>query len=220
MLIGSTSFDEHDRLEERFVRFNVEELKRIAALKVNRYRCVDIEKLAEGRFNKVFVLTMNDGFQVIARFPTTLAGTPGRTTASEVATMDYLRNCLGLPVPRVYGWDSHLDGNLVGAEYILMEKVVGDALCDRWNSLTTKELGEVIQGIVSIESQLFSARLPKYGSLYYTGSIDKDFHDPVIGGRFCVGPMATQAFWQEKRSEMVVDRGPCKSPLSIKIVFS
>ncbi|MCJ1470445.1 hypothetical protein MMC07_009090 [Pseudocyphellaria aurata] len=201
-------FDETERIPEHYMRFNVDELMRIAARVVKRPRCVNIEKLAEGYKNKVFILTMNDGFQAIARLPKVVAGTPQRMTASEVATMDYLRNCLGIPVPHVYGWDCGHEGNPVGAEYIIMEKVEGDILRTRWKSLTTKELGEVIQEIVNIESQVFSAKLPKYGSLYYTMSVEEEFHDPVIGGKFCVGPLATHAFWQDKRSDIRLDRGP------------
>lgn len=177
---------------------------------------MNIVKLIEGAFNKIFVLTMNDGFEVIARFPTPMAIAPGHTTASEVATMDYLRNYLRLPLPQVFAWNCRLDeNNLVGAEYIIMEKIEGDSLLNRWMLLSTEELGQVIEQIVHFESMLLAVKFPKYGSLYYTEYLEKELQDFEIEGRFSVGPIATKKFWKNEESQndeekqMVVDRGPC-----------
>jgi hypothetical protein len=52
--------------------------------------CVQVEKLSEGNFNKAFLLTMNDGKQAVARLPNPNAGRPHFSTASEVATMDFV----------------------------------------------------------------------------------------------------------------------------------
>lgn len=41
-------------------------------------------------YNKAFILTMEDGKQVIARVPIPNAGRPHFTTASEVATIDFV----------------------------------------------------------------------------------------------------------------------------------
>ncbi|KAJ7628354.1 hypothetical protein FB45DRAFT_36520 [Roridomyces roridus] len=59
------------RLAERKHVFDIEELRRLAAQSVDRtIQDVDtIEKLAEGGFNRVFLITMHDGFQMIARIP-------------------------------------------------------------------------------------------------------------------------------------------------------
>ncbi|KAL9028948.1 MAG: hypothetical protein Q9196_002754 [Gyalolechia fulgens] len=157
LLIILASFNEKARMAERYVRFNVPELMRTAAMAVGRDRCVDIVKVTEGGFNKIFLLTMSDGYEVIARIPTPIAGSAHHTTASEVATMDFLRTRLDIPVPQVFAWASRVGGdNAVGAEYIVMEKMQGESLASRWLSLSTKELAEVIQKIVDIESRLFS----------------------------------------------------------------
>lgn len=68
---------------------------RIAARAANKQLYVSIAKLAEGGFNKVFLLTMDDGQEVIARIPALVAGPPHHTAASEVTTMDFLQKCLG-----------------------------------------------------------------------------------------------------------------------------
>lgn len=87
---GRWLWDEDSQLRERYKRFSVPELKNIAAKSVGAQTCLSISKLAEGGFNKVFRLVMDDGTIVIARIPNPNAGPPFKTTASEVATMDFV----------------------------------------------------------------------------------------------------------------------------------
>lgn len=87
---GRWLWDEDSQLSERYKRFNVSELKKISAQTVGAQTCVSMIKLAEGGFNKVFRLAMDDGTIVLARIPNPNAGPPFKTTASEVATMDFV----------------------------------------------------------------------------------------------------------------------------------
>lgn len=89
---GRWLWDEESQLRERYREFNVRELQRAAAKSVGAQACVSISKLAEGGFNKVFRLVMDNGSVVIARIPNPNAGPPFKTTASEVATMDFVRS--------------------------------------------------------------------------------------------------------------------------------
>lgn len=88
---GRWLWDEEKQLQDRYKRFNVSQLKNIAVKSVGAQACTSMTKLAEGGFNKVFRLVMNDGSVVIARIPYPNAGPTFRTTASEVATMDFVR---------------------------------------------------------------------------------------------------------------------------------
>ena len=222
LLIWFTSFNEKERMTEHYVRFNVPELMRTAARAVGRDRCVNITKLAEGGFNKVFLLTMNDGYEVIARIPTSIAGPAHYTTASEVATMDFLRTRLDIPAPKVFAWASRVgSNNPVGVEYIIMEKMQGDSLASRWLSLSTKELAEVIKQIVDIEARLFSAHFSEYGGLYYNNDLEEEVRENKLnksddldfpGDQFGIGPIANRSFWTEERNQMAIDRGPCLFP--------
>lgn len=72
------------------MKFNVAELKRIAAESIGAKSCVSMIKLAEGGYNKVFKLVMDNGGVAIARIPLPYAGPASKTTASEVATMDFV----------------------------------------------------------------------------------------------------------------------------------
>jgi hypothetical protein len=75
---------------QRHVRFNVNELARCAAEAVGAKACVNIAKYPDGMYNKSMLLTMDDGSRVVAKVPNPNAGLPHWTTASEVATMDFV----------------------------------------------------------------------------------------------------------------------------------
>lgn len=66
------------------------ELARLAANTVGAKEVVNIDKYADGLFNKVFVFTFEDGKQVAGKVPNPVAITPHLTTASEVATMEFV----------------------------------------------------------------------------------------------------------------------------------
>ena len=87
---GRWLWDEDQQLEERFRVFNVPELQRVAAESVGAATCTEMTKLGEGGFNKVFLLKLDNGSTVIARIPNPNAGPPVYTTASEVATMEFV----------------------------------------------------------------------------------------------------------------------------------
>lgn len=132
-------------MAERYVHFNVAALMWVAVQSVRRHHCVSIAKLDEGYSNKAFLLTMDDGYEVIARIPMLKAGVPKLTTASDVATVDFLRNHMGIPVPQVFAWNCWRDGgNVAGAEYMVMEKIQGHTLAGRWPSLSWDETSEVM----------------------------------------------------------------------------
>lgn len=71
---GRWLWDEAAQFSRRFVRFNVAELAQIAARSVGASSCVEIKKVPEGNFNKAFLLTMDDGNEVIAKIPNPNAG--------------------------------------------------------------------------------------------------------------------------------------------------
>ncbi|KAI1940371.1 hypothetical protein LOZ66_001963 [Ophidiomyces ophidiicola] len=158
--------------------------------------------MAEGGFNKVFLLTMENGNEVVARIPTPIAGPPFYTTASEVATMDFLRTILNIPIPQVFAHCSTTD-NPVGAEYVIMERIRGESLASRWLTLSTNEIKGVMNQIAKMEERLFSYRLPAFGSLYYNEDIPMGI--PLKDAeRFWIGPIA--------KRNMDIDRGPWTKP--------
>ena len=82
--------NEQNEISQRYVRFNLHGLARLAAKAVGSKSCVGIEKYPDGMYNKALLLTMEDGTQVVAKVPNPNAGRPHFTTASEVATMEFV----------------------------------------------------------------------------------------------------------------------------------
>ncbi|EZF30847.1 hypothetical protein H109_04219 [Trichophyton interdigitale MR816] len=209
---GRYLYNEHLRLSERYVEFNVEALKRVAARAVGRDCTTSITKLAEGGFNRVFLLTMNDGLEVIVKIPYLLAVPQKLATESEVATLDFLRG-KGIPVPKVYAWSSERE-NEVGTEYIIMEKAAGKPLTDRWFDITPKEMLKLVTSYVDIEKKLFSFPFAAHGSLYYRDTLPQGLRMDLYAqgdsedDRFCIGPIADYMFWRGKRANFDLNRGP------------
>lgn len=72
------------------LEFNVNELARIAAETVGSRSCIRIRKFADGMYNRAMLLTMENGSEVVAKVPNPNAGRAFYTTASEVATMEFV----------------------------------------------------------------------------------------------------------------------------------
>ena len=87
---GRFLFDEIRQMACRYVQFDMNELVHIATSSTASRSCMAVRKLSEGQYNKAFLLTMDDGKRVVAKVPNPNAGRPHYTTASEVATMDFV----------------------------------------------------------------------------------------------------------------------------------
>lgn len=152
---GRWLWNEEQQLKDRYRYFNVPELKRVTCQAASSSRCVSLEKIGEGNYNKAFRLVMQDGQKVIAKIPHPSAGPPVYTTASEVATMDFARTILKIPVPKVLAW-SATDQNPVESEYIIMEEAEGTQLHEAWKDMKLKVKRNVIWEIIDIEKRLLS----------------------------------------------------------------
>ena len=219
-------YNEKRRLAERYVPFNVSALKQAAAASVGRRDVIRIQKLAEGGFNRVFLLEMGDESEIIAKIPYHKTVPKRFTTESEVATMDFLSSH-GVPVPRVYAWSSDAS-NAVGSEYVIMQKAPGQPLQSRWFELTPKERVHLVTSFVEIEKKSFNYAFGAYGSIYFKDNLplhlQADLYAPDTlddngdGRRFCIGPTVDYMFWYRKRAELDLNRGPCKSLRSLLCV--
>jgi hypothetical protein len=159
---------------------------------------------------------MEDGFEVVAKLPTPIAGPSHYLTSSEVATMEFLRQELSFPIPRIYGWNSSSSPtpNPVGAEYIIMERVHGVELSLCWKTLTRKQRLMIIKQLCQYESTLFTTTFSHYGSLYYRSNLSPEQQSPQLGRGelWCVGPTADPSFWHGERKDLDLKRGPCNIP--------
>jgi hypothetical protein len=75
--------------EARYIRFDFSALcAKVVNACAGATKVIWYEK-KEGGFNRVFVLSLDNGARVVARVPYRIAGPPRLTTNSEVATMAY-----------------------------------------------------------------------------------------------------------------------------------
>jgi hypothetical protein len=207
------SYNEHIRLSERYLKFDVSALKNVVAIATGRAPSdiVTFSKLSEGGFNRVFQATFKDGRCVIARLPYPSTVPEHYTVASEVATLDYLR-LHGIRTPEVYASCSTKE-NPVGSEYIIMEKLGGTPLGDMWYSMTPREQHNMMKQIVEWETRLMSSEFPACGSIYYCKDLPSEKRIPLSSQKdveFCIGPIAHYSWWHDERSMLNIDGGPCK----------
>jgi hypothetical protein len=212
---GRWLWNEELQMRSRQRKFNIAELAQAAARAVGSPSCIKIAKLSEGNFNKAFLLTMDDGKEIVAKLPNPNAGYAHFTTASEAATMDYAWNVLNVPVPQVLAWNSTMN-NPVGAKYILMERCAGIELHKIWSKVTDRQKAVIIREIVNYEATFASSGFPSYGSLYYA----KDLHEPEDDHRilsppgkltkfqeFAIGPTTDRGFFDHGRAGATANQG-------------
>ncbi|KAE8147108.1 phosphotransferase family protein [Aspergillus avenaceus] len=224
---GRWIWDEEQQLQERYREFDILEMQKIAMESSSSGSCVSMAKLGEGSYNKSFKLTMSNGKIVVARIPNPNAGPACLTTASEVATMDFLRTILLIPVPKVLAWNSAVDStNRVGAEYILMEHAPGKNLADVWSDMDLERKVRTMEDIVTVQHKLLSLRFSEYGCLFYRKDAPPGSHPAIVEGdnlslelkhniaeTFSIGPMVDTSFWMKKRENLDICRGPWPSAI-------
>jgi hypothetical protein len=139
-----------------------------------------MSKLPEGGYNKLFRLVMDDDKVVIARILNPNAGPAFKTTASEVATMNFVswdvRRWGVAEADKIIVLGSHYTGNSrskglswsgktanpVESEYILMEEAAGTQLSKIWHEMELRDKFKVVDDIVAIEKRLLSTSFTRF----------------------------------------------------------
>ncbi|KAG0648879.1 Heterokaryon incompatibility [Hyphodiscus hymeniophilus] len=165
-LVGANQIGEF--ITERYVRFNVNDLGRIAAEAVGAKSCVGVEKYPDGMYNKTLLLTMDNGTQVVWKIPDPHTGKPHSTTASEVAIMDFAGNVLGTPLLFI---DSLLNLYGPGAPHrrrIYHPGSVPGIEVERVRpSMKVTDRLPIVQTIACFQKAWISISFGKFSSLYY-----------------------------------------------------
>jgi len=89
---GRFIVDGAENLQRREIKFDLNRPARVAADSVGAAQCISIKKYPDGMFNKALLMSMNNGREVVVKVPNPNAGVPHFTTASEVATMDFVNS--------------------------------------------------------------------------------------------------------------------------------
>ncbi|KAJ5873647.1 uncharacterized protein N7473_013206 [Penicillium subrubescens] len=179
------------RLADEGYEILIPKLRHLAASLDGKSTCISCNELKDNS-NRLFRLAMDDGRELIAKIPSPHSGLAFYTTASEVATMEFLRLYTAVPVPKVVAWSSE-PTNEIGAEYIITEKVPGVTLSKSWDSLQPLDQYHIIERIVQIERALARLDFPAYGALYLREFYPADLKKISISDTldrdhlFCVG---------------------------------
>ncbi|OCH86595.1 hypothetical protein OBBRIDRAFT_714168, partial [Obba rivulosa] len=221
--------NEEKQLSLRRTPFNVDALEDIVCRSVAAQRCMGWEKIGEGSFNKVFLLRFDNGREVVVRIPCPFLGNVERTTASEVATMEYVRerwaSNQGMPKPPkvVITWNSTYN-NPAGTPYIILEYAQGVPLLSRWYQIEGKVAGAALTSLVMLETILLHQPFSQYGSLYFADDVHGELRDrplypsvvpysssaPVQSTalKYRIGPTVNREWYRGPYSTVDADRGP------------
>lgn len=132
---------------------------------------------------------MDNGTQLVAQIPTPLYKPAELAIASEVATMDYCRTVLHLPVPRVLTYSSNASTSPIGAEFILREHTPGVTLEERMREDTkgdkeltwpTEQMMTLCDDVVKCEESFLKARFARYGSLFYKKDVSPELREKPL----------------------------------------
>ncbi|KAI0074748.1 hypothetical protein K474DRAFT_1647570 [Panus rudis PR-1116 ss-1] len=213
----------------RSTPFDVDALEGIACHAVGAQRCISWSVLGEGGFNKVFLLNFDNDATAVVRLPSLATGNVELATASEVATMCYVRESLEyerldkqpLP-PRVLAWNASHQ-NPAGTPYIILEYVSGVPLDARWYRVDFEgeSAGAPMVNVAILEYCLLHDPLSQNGALFFAlDVVDKLPNCPLyrvpptddfrkrLSEKYRIGPTVDREWWRGDYARVEANRGP------------
>lgn len=128
-----------------------------------------IKFLSQGAFNKLYTITTAAGSFIIR---ISLPVDPYNKTASEVATINFIRKHTTIPVAQIYAYDVSGD-NKLKFEWILMELLPGKSLWLQWRKLSMNAKTILVKEIAKYQAQFFRHKFHGIGNLS-TDSVSQD----------------------------------------------
>ncbi|SMR48276.1 unnamed protein product [Zymoseptoria tritici ST99CH_1E4] len=185
--------------EQPPLHLNHDALKHIATYFIpgTRRKCIDITTLQRGTFHEIRELHFSDGSTCIGRF-TRDKKEHVSVLESETATVDYVRKHTSIRVPEIYFINCNPQ-HVVGAAFVLMEKLPGRHLYCFWEKLGLKHKLAVVEAIAGVLAQLMKLEFDSIGSM-------------TAGGE--IGPLCDMAY-----PESEWDRGPFSTTLDYLLSF-
>jgi aminoglycoside phosphotransferase (APT) family kinase protein len=178
---------------------------------------LSVELLAKGKISKLYAIdcarnARNVGY--IMRI--TLPVVPLRKNLSELATIKYVRENTGIPVPREVA-RSKRSRNTLGFEWTIMKRIPGDKLCEQWLRMSWEKKEELVRKVVKYQVQLFNKRFPQIGSLYLTETLrtlisvlppSPALPNIVSAFPYCLGQIVSVPLFYHKNWKFNRCRGP------------
>ncbi|KAH6719806.1 hypothetical protein BKA61DRAFT_667720 [Leptodontidium sp. MPI-SDFR-AT-0119] len=194
--------DEPEKLAVRYRKFNLDALLDVVVKTAGggARSCIKVLKCIEGQFNKAFLMTMDNGAEVLAKIPNPNVGSTFYTTASEVATQNFVREVLNFPVPQ-----SQLD---LVTELVDLETKLASVSFQSHGCIYYKD---------DLETK--GVRAQSLGATYNSiGNPSKEL-DPLHVAKFALGPLSQAVLWQGERATMALERGPWQSAVDYMVAM-
>ena len=159
-----------------------------------------VDFLAEGAFNKVYKVQSREE-SLIMRISLPLD--PHFKTESEVATLRFMQEHGGVPIPAVRAYNSSRV-NSIGFEWILMEFMPGASLEDRWHEMSWAAKETIAKQLALHYSRMSKHRFSAIGNIYpepAPSSTSTPEIQRIVAMQFFCGDLISQP----------VSRGPFKS---------
>jgi aminoglycoside phosphotransferase (APT) family kinase protein len=116
----------------------------------------------KGLLNKIYNVQVGSQTSIMR---VSLPVDPQYKTLSQVATVGWMRRFTSLPVPKIISYHANRD-NLLGFEWILMEKMPGRPLEDAWKSMHFSAKEQLVRNLAAYSSCLFKNQLRGIGNNY------------------------------------------------------
>ncbi|KAJ7879553.1 hypothetical protein B0H14DRAFT_1605122 [Mycena olivaceomarginata] len=114
-------------------------------------RKCNLIKLAEGGYHKIYDICSDDEpVNIVVRVA-------APAFPKDKVESEYLATHTNIPTPRVFGWNSN-DGNPVGLEYMILEKISGVPASDVWDTLPLERKQVTVSEVADYIIQLFRLR--------------------------------------------------------------
>ncbi|SJK98174.1 uncharacterized protein ARMOST_01435 [Armillaria ostoyae] len=186
-----------ERYHSSISKFNFDAPQK-RALEHRGVQCVGYEAIAQGGYNTVFLLSFEDGQELIARLSGSRSGQDDSVPEeilsyrmkSEVATMRYVEAHTSIPIPHIHlaEFDST---NAVGTRFMLMDRIVGSSLGKVWHTLQPEGRETVVRQLAGFQAELLKLEFPVLGSIIdeqgTVGPLSRSCTRPPLLGLEC-GP--------------------------------
>ncbi len=183
----------------------------LASRHLGEAQACSVKFFGQGAFNKLYTIQYGeDEYMMRVSLPVD----PHYKTLSEVATLSFVREKSKIPVPKVVAHDASND-NKLGFEWILMERMPGQSLEERWRSMPWTAKEELVKTVALDLARLFRVRFASIGSLY-RGQYCAALSEPSPAGSsgaesYLIGPIVSMHFLWENHVTQDVPRGPFSS---------
>ncbi|KAK2811483.1 hypothetical protein FQN50_002106 [Emmonsiellopsis sp. PD_5] len=187
-------------------------------LRIEPDRPCQVHFYTQGAFNKLYKVDTDKGTFLMR---VSLPVDPHYKTTSEIATIDYMREEIGIPVPGIIAFDESTDNDLE-FEWILMELMPGQPLRRKWRKMAMGAKEDLIKQLASYQAKLFEKRFDGIGSIYkarkeepagpqgvdYT--LDSNHSDPPKPP-FTLGRIVSMMFFWDDHLSHDIPRGPFRN---------